>query len=542
MNLVNELLSEGWEPDILADVISSLPEPVVEALHRQLDADAGTRSITVPDTPLDQALQRDPTYRPRPHLRYLSDRLAQAVADVEAGHNRYMTISMPPRTGKSRLTSIDFPTWVLRKHPDWKLGAISHSDTLSISWTRDVRRTFEENPEMGVTLARDAGAAGLWQTTKRGGMTARSAPGQSIIGLGFKVLILDDVVRDFASAHNSKARQRLWDWWRLDALSRLEPPYLVIAIGTRWHEDDLIGRLLSPDYEGNPEEWEQITFPAIATTSDVLGRAPGEPLLSPLIDETAEEALARWATTEASVGSYAWASMYQQRPAPAQGAIFNVDDWRYWTTDPDLVTDDGTTVLLPPDVMNVARITDSWDATFGGGDNADWVVGQRWASLGTRRFLLDQQRGRWTFTQTLARMKAQDWLDPRVATILVEKAANGAAILDTLKDQISGLRPVIPKGSKELRARAITAEVESHEVYLPHPTQFTWVADLLAELRDFPHAAHDDQVDSLTQYLLHARTATGGSVQTPTGRAPVVARTRRTGPRVPDRLTAVRRR
>src|SRR3546814_12783401 len=94
---------------------------------------------------------------------------------------------------------------------------------------------------------------------------------------------------DVGAGHSEVLRQSVWDWWLSTASTRLEPPALVIAIGTRWHEDDFIGRLLSKDHEGDPDEWEVISFPALAEDDDVLGRAAGGPRVTPLGAQTPGE-------------------------------------------------------------------------------------------------------------------------------------------------------------------------------------------------------------------------------------------------------------
>lgn len=481
-------------------------------------------------SPLDEAQFLDPAYAERAHLRYLSDRLTKAVQDVENGKSRKLVVSMPPRLGKSQLTSVYLPSWILHRHADWKIGLISHSPHLATSWGRQVRRIIEERgKEMGLSIAKDAGAVSDWQTTKGGHVIARSAPGQSVTGLGFKVLLVDDPVKDYAAAHSATDRDALWDWWKANAITRLEPPSLVVVIATRWHEDDMIGRLLSKDYEGNPDDWEEIRFPAIAEDHDVLGRVPGEALLSPIVEETQEEALERWSEIRSSVGSYSWAALYQQRPAPAQGAIFNRDWWRYWTTDPDKVMDDGTVVLLDPEKAAKGQWLDSWDMTFKGTEKSDYVVGQRWVRIEANRFLIAQQRGRWTFTQTLERLKEWAKVDDQdlspfgqfVHQRLIEEAANGSAIIDTLKDKISGLKPIKANVGKEARARAVSPEIESGNVYLPLPSDpgNEWVQPLLDELRNFPHDVHDDQVDALTQALSGLRMPGRGKVTNPNGRS-----------------------
>lgn len=737
----------------------------------------------LPPTPFAQALELDPRYTARAHLTYLSDRIAQAVKDVEQGRSRYLRVMMPPRMGKSTLITKYTPVWVLRKHPDWDVVLASHEGNFATSWGREIRRIIEGDPGLGVTLAPDAGAASEWETTAGGGVLARGVRG-SLTGRGAKFLILDDVVKDFVDAHSEKGRQALWDWWLTVAQTRLEQPFLVIAVATRWHEDDFLGRLGSKEYEGDPDDWETIRLPAVADSEDdILGRVPGEPLLSPLSDESIEEALTRWAKTKDSVGTYAWctpaeapvtmadwttkpisqvmpgdlvmgyergtsdsrlrlvptvvqevgvrqapvqemrlesgalvrcteqhrwytgrnpetpertrsgklhvrpmyapasvgtrlwrftpelpeltperqrdldwmagiidgegnftnstirisqsptanpdvftaisecvtrlgwgfsvvqeeadpkyprwgdrgvftlhdgravihellqrthlakreravmqlwrqgakkptryrdrvesitpgaeenvyalqtgtgnyvvwgyassnSAMYQQRPSPAKGAIFDSGWWRFWTSDPSKATEDGKVVYLDRDGLAAdkrARVIESWDMAFKGTDGSDYVVGGWWAKLGVRRYLLDQTRARRTFTQTLTDMLTWAEDHPTVYERLVEDKANGTAVIDTLKEKVEGLIPVNPTDSKEARARAVTPECEAGNVYLPHPTDpgMEWVKDLLAELRDFPQSIHDDQVDQLTQALFRLRDPRQGSVSVP---------------------------
>lgn len=473
--------------------------------------------IGMPPTPMSQALEIDESFRARPHLDYLSDRIAEAVRDVENGNNRQLTVSMPPRMGKSTMITYQTPLWLLRRHPEWSIAMASHDGALTTEWARSIRRTIETNTGLGVSLAPDGGAGGLWRTREGGGMFATSVQG-AFTGRGAKVLLIDDPVKDFVEAHSAASRARLWNWWLSVAQTRLEPPYLVIVVATRWHEDDLIGRLHSEDYEGDPSDWEKISLPAIAVDDDdVLGRSPGQPLLSPLLSETEMDAVERWETLRRSVGTYTFAAMHQQRPAPQQGAIFDTGWWRYWTTDPAKATADGRIVYLDPSAQQHGRWIDSWDLNFESDDGrkGGWVVGQRWVRVEGNRYLVAQRRGRWTFTQTMAEII--EWAvrdNPQISPCghlvhrrLVEKKANGAAMINTLRDRISGFIPITPTASKENRARAITPECESGNVYLPHPSDpgNEWMTDFLTEMRDFPHGVADDQVDALSQALTDLR-------------------------------------
>lgn len=186
---------------------------------------------------------------------------------------------------------------------------------------------------------------------------------------------------------------------------------------------------------------------------------------------------------------------------------------------------DGRIKYVDPGGLVGAQWLDSWDTAFKVSEDSSYVVAQRWAKEGPNRYLITQKRGRWSFTRTIKEMEL--WADHDdhknspfgrfVHKRVIEEKANGAAIIDTLREKISGMKPVNPKTSKEARARAITPEVESGHVYLPHPTDpgNEWVQELLSELRNFPHDANDDQVDSLTQALEEYRDPGIGQLTVP---------------------------
>jgi len=494
-------------PEEFAEYLDGLPEPALDSLLR----DTASFDASMPSTPLAQAMELDRAYKSRPHLKYLSDRIAVAVEDVKNGKSRQLAVSMPPRSGKSELVSKYLPVWLLRQNPTWKLGLMSYSPTLAASWSREVRRFIEQHgPTLGLEIATDAGAVGDWETTQKGEVHARSM-GQGLTGFGANILVIDDPVKDYATAHNENSRDALWNKWTADIRTRREPPSLTIVVQTRWHQTDFIGRLLSDKYVGDPNDWEVISFPALAEENDVLGRSKGDPLLSPLIPEDAALALEWWMGLKSGMSSYEWAALFQQRPAPATGAIFSTDWWGYWTTDPAKVSysetsgePDGKVILRPPDLMTAGRVLDSWDLNFDDTANSDFVVGQRWAKSGQRRFLVDQRRGRWDFPTTLREF--EEWNgDGLVHEHLVEKKANGAAMIASMRNKFSGIKPVSPTQSKEVRARAVTAEIESGHVYLPHPDEYPWVTLLQDELRNFPSGTNDDMVDTLTQALSELR-------------------------------------
>jgi predicted phage terminase large subunit-like protein len=503
----------------------------IATLSRQFRIKTG---IGLAATPLEQAIELDPGYKALPHLELISNALAEAVRKVERGQNQKLAVSMPPRSGKSELISKRSPLWMLRRHPEWKIVMSSYSGGLVGDFAKWIRTTIEDNPQLGIALARDGGKASIWSTVEGGGLYTTSTRG-GLTGRGARVVFIDDPIKDFIEAHSPVMRQNVWDWWLSVVQTRLEPPYLIVVVQTRWHEDDFIGRLLSPDHEGDPRDWNLITLPAIAEENDIIGRAPGDPLRIPVIDESRAEALDRWDDVKRAVGGYTWSALYQQRPAPARGAIFDTGWWRYWTSNPERATEDGRIVFLDPHDLHGGQWVDSWDTSFKGstsssGTSSDFVVGQRWVRMSANRYLIAQLRDRWSFTQTIDKMlqwgrQDDDYASPYgryVHDRLIEDRANGSAIIDTLRDRISGLKPINPTTDKASRARAVTPEVESGNVFLPHPADEgnEWVQDLLSELRNFPHDAADDQVDALTQALSYLRYSGGGAITVPGGGRP----------------------
>ena len=450
-------------------------------------------------TPLDLLSGLYDNFVSRPHLDYLSERLTEAVKKVEGGQSHFICVSLPPRAGKSTLISTGLPVWCLARQPSWKIGLLSNAKQLAVSWGRDVRRYVTENPQLGVEVAKDAGAVTDWQTTRRGGVTSRSV-GQPVVGLGFKIMILDDVVKDYQTAHSFAHREAVWNWYSADARSRIEEPALQAVVGTRWHQDDAIGRILSTEYAGDPEDWEVINLPAIATVADVLGREEGDPLFTPFMTSTdPKDAVEYWRKIKASVGEYIWSALYQGSPTPAKGQVFDADTFQYY---------------LQKDLPTAfEKRWTSWDAAFKGTITSDYVVGQYWGLAGGVAYLLGQVRGKWTFTQTISKMRymiepAPDssggaWAD--ASQHLVEDAANGPAIIDTLGQVVQGLKAIKPDGDKVARARAVTPLFEASKVRFPSPEEQPWISGLVSELKAFPSGKNDDQVDCLTQGLRQVR-------------------------------------
>jgi predicted phage terminase large subunit-like protein len=174
-----------------------------------------------------------------------------------------------------------------------------------------------------------------------------------------------------------------------------------------------------------------------------------------------------------------------------EGAIFLREWWRHY--------DDNPAGLA----CGMEEVIQSWDCSFKDADGTDYVVGQVWGKNGANRYLLDQARARMDFPATVRAVCALKAKWPQASRIYVEDKANGPAVISTLNREIQGLIPVNPEGGKVVRAYAVTGQIESGNVFLPSTEHAPWIGDFIEECAAFPNGTHDDQVDAMTQALVH---------------------------------------
>ena len=413
-----------------------------------------------------------------PHL----DLLAERLLDVAQGKLKRLLIQMPPRHGKSEFASAHFPAWYLGTFPDRRVILASYEHDFAASWGAKAKDRFSEFGPLlwRLWVRRDRQAADDWQIAGHSGGMVCAGVGGPITGRGADLLIIDDPVKSAEEANSETYRERAWNWYRSTAYTRLEPAGAILLIQTRWHEDDLAGRVLA-EAAKTGEPWHVISLPALAEAGDVLGRQPGEPLWPARYPVEDLEQI------QASLGGYWWQALYQQRPAPPEGALFKRDWWRFYP-----LRD------LPP---QFDRVIQSWDMAFKETTDSDYVVGQVWGAKGARIYLLDQVRERMDFAKTLQAVEALSDKWPAATLKLVEDAANGPAVISALQLKVRGLLPVKPQGGKLSRAQAILPLVEAGNVWLPSAEEQPWVEQFLAEARSFPVGAHDDQIDAMSQGL-----------------------------------------
>jgi predicted phage terminase large subunit-like protein len=201
-------------------------------------------------------------------------------------------------------------------------------------------------------------------------------------------------------------------------------------------------------------------------------------------------------------GSRVWAALYQQRPVLEGGNIFKVSQVNYYLPDAATATKlgldhDDSIAILP----KLEKEWSSWDLTFTDKDTSDFVAGQTWGKSQSNFYLLDRVHARMDFNKQLRAIQAMHIRRPNAKAIYIEDKANGSAIINTIRQQISGIIPVVPKGDKVTRANVVVPFFEAGNVYLPHPKWQPWVREMLDEWTGFPNMEHDDEVDSMDQAL-----------------------------------------
>lgn len=415
--------------------------------------------------------------------------LCKKLDDFVNGRIKRLMVFMPPRHGKSELVSRRLPALILGRFPDSQIIAASYGADLASRMNRDVQRVIDSEVYQRVfpqTRLSGVGTTGNWVRTSDmfevvgfKGSYRSSGVGGGLTGMGGDFIIIDDPIKNQEEADSATHRQKIWDWWTSTIYTRLEKGASVLVTLTRWHEDDLAGRLIQNSKLPDGDQWEIVNFPALR-----------EDLENPMDPRKLDEPLWPWKYPEdrirairASIGARWFGALYQQRPTPGEGNLIKREHWKYYAE-------------LPADFDAVCI---SADLTFKDGEKNDFAVFQVWARAGANKYLLDQVRGRMGFNEQLNafKMLCAKWPDAQAKYI--EDAANGAALVDTLKNKIAGIIPVRPTGSKTARAEAISPQIIAGNVYLPENE--SWVGDFVEEWAAFPNSKHDDQVDACSQAL-----------------------------------------
>ena len=417
--------------------------------------------------------QRDQT--PASHHR----RLMASLEAVSRGETDRLMVLMPPGSAKSTYVSVLFPAWYLAHHSKAAIITACHTDSLASHFGRRTRALVQEHgATLKYRLSADERAADRWRTDQGGEYFGAGIRGP-LAGRRADLAIIDDPVKSWAEADSPMCREHAWEWYRTDLLPRLKPRGRVVLVMTRWHEDDLGGRILETE-----PGWTLLRLPALAVPPDPMGRTEGEALWPDWEDA---EALAR---KRAAMGERAFSALFQQDPRPPSGGLFM----------PDRITvGDGS----PSGTMAV-RAWDLASALPAPGKDPDWTVGLRLDRDAEQRFTVtDILRFRGTPGEVEAAILATAQRDG--LTVLVslpqDPGQAGQAQAAYLTRKLAGfaVRCSPETGAKATRAGPVAAQIEARNVSL---VRAPWNRAFLEELRDFPHGRKDDQVDALSRAFM----------------------------------------
>ncbi len=411
--------------------------------------------------------------------------LDQFLREVVEGSRPILLLSAPPQHGKSELISRRFPAYIFGLYPHFRIAACSYAADLARDMNRDVQRIMMDenygtlfpaiklNPKRVVTMeGQSLRNSDRFDIPGHKGYYVCAGVGGPLTGKSVDIGIIDDPIKNEEEARSPTVKRNIQRWYETVFLTRLSKCSGHIIMATRWAIDDLAGVVA----KNNPRA-KILTFPAISEAGQAL-----VPELHPL-----EKLL----ETKASLSPTQWSALYQQRPVPEGGAIFQENWLQRWNTGnlPEFFEE---TIL-------------SWDMTFKGTDTSDYVVGQVWARTGVQYYLLHQVRARLSYTASKAAVRTMVAQYPKALGVLIEDKANGPAVMDDLQEEVPGLIPIQPDGSKVARAYAVTPLWAGKNVFIPEDSYAPWVKDFVEEVITFPAGANDDQVDAMTQALRYLK-------------------------------------
>ncbi len=419
------------------------------------------------------------------------DLIAEYLMACTRGEIRRLIINMPPRALKSQCISVAWPAWLLGNNPSERIIAASYAQTISLKHSLDCRALMEAPfyrdlfPEMEFTG--DQNEKHKFLTTARGFRLATSVGG-SLTGEGGNFLIVDDP-HNPAEVSSRTMRQFAHTWFENTFASRLDQPGkgCIVIVMQRLHRDDLSGYLL----QKSSKTWEHLVIPAEAERDTLVhfgrvhhARKMGESWHAARVRPSQLSAI------KEEVGSYVFAAQYQQAPVPEAGALIKPQWFRY------------------ADIPASALYYQSWDTAIALHDTSDYSVCTTWAVHEHQYYLADVRRVRLPFTE-LKNAVVAEYEKYRPAAVLIENKASGQSLLQELRAEEMPLIAITPKEDKLQRFLRACVVFEAGKIYFP--LHAPWRATLESELLSFPADTHDDQVDSVSQFINWMRKSQGFS-------------------------------
>jgi predicted phage terminase large subunit-like protein len=486
-------------PEIVEKLVKSLPHNEAAELLAMFD-ELEERKIVqaAQDDFLAFIAAVDRSYKFGAHLK----RLGTLLMDVEQNVKNRIAVSMAPRMGKSQMISIYYPAWYLGRHPDHKVIVASHTADLAVVMARKVRNLIN-SPEYArifpnTKIASDAKAAAQWNTTA-GGEYFAIGVGGALAGRGAHLIIADDPLSEQdIKAGNTTSLDTTYEWFSAGLRTRLMPEGKICVLHTRWHQRDLIGRLLkdSAMNEGG-DKYEAFEFPAILNEG-----TENEKSIWP--EQWTLEALQQ---TRASMHHimWQWYAQYQQNPTAAEAAIIKRDWIKWWTKD------------SPPPCDFIVQ---SFDTALTTKERSDFSVCHTWGVWhneedGTQNvILLNKVKGKYEFPE-LKKMAHDQYEEWQPDSVIVEAKASGQPLIDEMRRSNIFVQDFSPgKGQDKIaRLNAVADMYASGHVWFP---ETSWASQTVEEILAFPAGEHDDEVDTMTLALMRVRK--GGLLQLRTDR------------------------
>ena len=409
------------------------------------------------------------------HTWALIEECQRATEAMERGECYYAIVCLPPRHGKSDVISRRYPVWHLLGHPDDEIILASHMADLAHGMCVESLRCFRRAAcDFGLRPGKQR--QNEWTVDGRKGKLQAMGLGGSITGKGANLFIIDDYLKNRQEAESAVVRDHQWDSFQSDLWTRRAPVHAFIIVATRWHVDDLAGRIID-EHKRNPDfpEFKVIRFPAQADDGTYLfpERFPPE-----------------YYESQKAMGIYAWQSLFQNEPAPRLGNLLRADlvNW----IEPDEL----------PEGLSWRR---GWDLASSEKermkDDPDYTVGTLAAyDAKTRRlYIRDVVRGQWSALKRDARMEETAQLDAAsgCARVNIEAVGGYVDTFNRVRSNLRGtavVRKVTPMVDKVARASVLEPLFEAGNVYA---VRGRWNQDWENEFLAFPSGKHDDQVDSL---------------------------------------------
>lgn len=426
------------------------------------------------------------------HDNWHIDAIAYELVRCLKGDNTRLLINQPPRTLKSVCVSVAFVAWALGNDPTLKFVCVSYSKELAEDLADKCRRVITSTWYRALFPAmRIAKNTASEVTTTRGGGRFATSIGGTLTGQGGSIVIIDDPMKAEDAASRS-ARLAVIDWYKKTLVTRLDDKRSgsIIVVMQRLHEEDLAGKLLEAG------GWHHLNLPAIAIEDQTIQIGPGPAGIHHRKEgdvlHPAREPMSVLDQLRRELGSHAFSAQYQQQPIPADGDMIK-RDWFKWYDD-------------QPEVTPQSQIVQSWDIAASRSERSDWSVCTTWMILNKDYYLLDVWRDRLEFPDL--RRKVIDLQRAHAAdSVLIEKAGLGLNLVQELRAESPDGFPkpigIKPEGNKITRMQAATPRIEAGHVILPRDAP--WLDTFLHELLAFPNGKHDDQVDSVSQFLHWAR-------------------------------------